>query len=167
MLEGYVEIKDMKDYYINKQGEVISMKKGTPHKLKPWVCSQGHYLSYSFSINGKHIKKMVHRLVAETFIPNPNNYNIVNHIDSNTFNNCVENLEWCTQQHNLNHSYTENNQTPIRNKRKCKLIFPDGSEKEFEYCTQVQSYIKENSLDVSYHSLRYYGESKGFKLIKI
>ena len=47
---------------------------------------------------------LVHRLVAETFIKHPKNKNVVNHIDYNKENNCVENLEWTTQQENLAHS---------------------------------------------------------------
>jgi hypothetical protein len=46
----------------------------------------------------------VHRLVAEIFIPNPNNYPNVNHIDLNRKNNSKDNLEWCTQLQNINHS---------------------------------------------------------------
>ena len=46
---------------------------------------------------------MVHRIVAETFINNPNNYKYVNHKDENPSNNCVTNLEWCTQKYNINY----------------------------------------------------------------
>jgi hypothetical protein len=138
-MNGVLIIKTKRsEYYLYRDGKIFSSR--TQRFLVPRYTKRG-YTRYNIGDKDYYI----HRLVAETFIPNPNNYNIVNHIDSNTFNNCVENLEWCTQQQNLNHSYTKNNQTPIKNKRKCILISPDGSEKEFEYCTQVQNYIKENA----------------------
>lgn len=50
---------------------------------------------------GKKKSAQVHRLVAEAFLPNPNGFPIVNHKDEDRTNNCVSNLEWCTQQHNV------------------------------------------------------------------
>lgn len=52
--------------------------------------------------------KKVHRLVAETFISNPNNYKCVNHIDGNKLNNSVNNLEWITNSNNTIHAYKNN-----------------------------------------------------------
>lgn len=58
------------------------------------------YLQVSFHMNGKAITKNVHRLIAETFIPNPYNLPEVNHRDCDRANNNVENLEFCTRSYN-------------------------------------------------------------------
>jgi len=58
------------------------------------------YLQVSIPIDGKRTKKLVHRLVAQTFIPNPENLPQVNHKDCNRANNDVSNLEWCTASYN-------------------------------------------------------------------
>lgn len=71
-------------------------------QLKLQKRKSGH-LDVLLKKNGKEKRCWVHRLVAKAFIPNPDNLPIVNHIDSNPQNNSVENLEWCTQQHNINH----------------------------------------------------------------
>ena len=61
-----------------------------------------HLIGYRVvQVNGKAYK--MHRLIAETFCPNPNGFPIVNHIDENKLNNCASNLEWCTHQHNVFH----------------------------------------------------------------
>lgn len=51
----------------------------------------------------------VHRLVANAFIPNPYNYNIINHIDGNPLNNDVDNLEWCSQKYNMQQAFGDDN----------------------------------------------------------
>ena len=57
----------------------------------------------------------IHRIIAETFIPNPDNLPCVNHKDGNKLNNSVENLEWCTQSENVLHSFTNGLQRRITN----------------------------------------------------
>lgn len=68
--------------------------------LKPTIARNGYYrITLS---NNKKVKYVnMHRLIAETFIPNPNNYSYINHIDGNKQNNNINNLEWCTQSHNI------------------------------------------------------------------
>ncbi len=53
----------------------------------------------------KQKSKKIHRLVAETFIKNIKNDVVVNHKDGNKLNNCVDNLEWCTPQHNIKEAF--------------------------------------------------------------
>lgn len=77
------------------------------------------YLKVALSVNGKRKIKYIHRLVAEAFIPNPNNYKEVNHIDSNPNNNCEDNLEWCDRKYNL--EYMKKHQEEIRERHERRL----------------------------------------------
>jgi hypothetical protein len=61
------------------------------------------YSYVNINVDGKRGTRLVHRLVAEAFIPNPDNLPQVNHKDENIENNCVENLEWCTAKYNANY----------------------------------------------------------------
>lgn len=84
------------DYEITRNGKVIN--KHTGHTLAPQPNGKG-YLRVSI---GKKLM-FIHRLVAEKYIPNPENKPQVNHKDGNKLNNCVDNLEWVTNQENRNH----------------------------------------------------------------
>lgn len=93
-------------YKINKQGDVYIMKKLRAKEgiKKPSIDKDG-YKQVNLSKNGKCTTYKVHRLVALTFIPNPNNYPVINHIDGNKQNNKVDNLEWCTRSENDLHAF--------------------------------------------------------------
>lgn len=67
--------------------------------MSPVTCGAG-YLSVALCKNNKTTHKMIHRLVAIAFIPNPNNLSQVNHKDENKTNNHIDNLEWCTDLYN-------------------------------------------------------------------
>lgn len=83
--------------YAKKNKDVIEYKTINPSITRGYKFVQ-------LKCNKKKRIVYVHRLVAETFIDNPNNYSIINHIDYDRFNNSVDNLEWCTQKHNVQHS---------------------------------------------------------------
>lgn len=93
---GYVPIFDGK-YYINKAGSVYSVAVGKFLDVETF-----HKYDY-VSCCGKY--RLLHRLVASTFIPNPNMLPEVNHIDGNKHNNSVDNLEWCDRSSNMKHAY--------------------------------------------------------------
>ena len=92
-----VDIKGYEGLYaITEQGEIWSYYL---NDFKSQTDNKG-YKYVSLFKNGKSKFIAVHRLVAQTFIPNPNNLPEVNHIDENKANNNVNNLEWCTQKYN-------------------------------------------------------------------
>lgn len=87
-------------YEINENGEVRNKRTGKI--LKPYDRGNGYRSCRLYDTQGSH-NCYVHRLVALAFVPNPNNYPEVNHIDEDKTNNCVSNLEWCTKSHNVNY----------------------------------------------------------------
>ena len=89
------------DVVVSDNGRVLSYKSGKWNELKPSVTSRG----YARVTIGHSDHSSIHRLVAETYIPNPNNKEHVNHIDGDKRNNRVENLEWCTRSENIKHGY--------------------------------------------------------------
>lgn len=64
---------------------------------------KGEYLKVGLSKNGIQKTLYVHRIIAQTFIENKNNFTHINHIDENKYNNKVDNLEWCTNKYNINY----------------------------------------------------------------
>lgn len=72
--------------------------------LKQTINRLGYHVLTLFKDGDRHFR-IVHRLVAESFLDNPNNYKEVNHKDLNKSNNNVLNLEWCNRKYNVNHSF--------------------------------------------------------------
>lgn len=101
---GYVFVKCSKGdfgqkYLINPVGDVISTRLMRSLKHNAY---QGDYYKQLVltDVYGKMHAILLHRLVAENFIPNPDNLPYINHKDEDPSNNCADNLEWCTMQYN-------------------------------------------------------------------
>ena len=98
-VSNFGRVKGVDRVIINSDG-VKRLWKG--RVLRPAKGSNGYFFC-NLCKNGKTENKCIHRLVAETFIPNPSNLPQVNHKDENKENNCVDNLEWCDSKYNNNY----------------------------------------------------------------
>lgn len=93
-------IKGFENYEVSNEGEVRNITTGLV--LKPRDNGAG-YLYVDLYVNKEAARRYIHRLVAETFIPNTNNKPEVNHIDEDKANNSVSNLGWVTAKENSNY----------------------------------------------------------------
>jgi len=89
-------------YFISKDG-VITNKHG--RIMKQYKNEKFKYYCVGLKTNKKQKTVYVHRMVAETYVPNPEKKEFINHKDGNKFNNNAENLEWVTRAENVQHSY--------------------------------------------------------------
>lgn len=107
-----IPIPEFENYLISPEGIVTNSKNGKALKNS---LNENGYLYVSLWKNNRGNPKTVHRLVAEAYIPNPENKPFVNHIDANRANPSVDNLEWVTQSENIQHAYNIGNMSQKRN----------------------------------------------------
>lgn len=124
-MENTIEkmIPDFDDMYKGDvQGNIWSKKSGEWRKMQPKKTKTGYLLITLFK-NGSYKTFLVHRLIAKLFIENPYNLPEVNHKDEDKTNNCVDNLEWCTHEYNVNYgSRTEKASMTNTNGKKSKKV---------------------------------------------
>lgn len=121
--------KDFNDFEVSNLGNLRNVKTGTLYKQHH---NKTGYMQVCVSLGSRNKKKVfkIHRAVAETFIPNPENKSYVNHKDGNKTNNDVCNLEWVTNQENVRYAYDNNLIAPLRG---TKSPYSKLSKDEVEY----------------------------------
>lgn len=159
---NFKPVKNFEGYYISDCGKVVSFKTKEPKIMCTWYGSSG-YEDVKLSNNGKISHKMIHRMVGDAFVPNPNNKNEIHHKDNNPKNNHYSNLEWVTRKENLKHSYET--MSPTRNYKKCELHHEDnGYIKTFNDKLSACKFASEN-YGCSHTSLMKYLKTGKFKLV--
>lgn len=133
-----------KDRYLRTCGNGVRFAKG--RIIKPVICTNGYY-EIHLRVDGKRTVKMLHRVVAEAFLANPNNLPEVNHKDENPANNGVENLEWCTSKYNAN--YGTRNQRMVKDKYLKSVIMMDKHGNKLKTFKSMGEAARETGADVS------------------
>ena len=148
MLEIWRDIKNYEGIYeVSNLGRIKSISRNGTIKenriLKPNKVMG--YSQVGLQKYGTRKYKKIHRLVAEAFIPNPENKKEVNHKDGNKANNCVDNLEWVTTSENQLHSYYE-----LKNNIKSVIQLSLNNEiiKEWESIAKVEQELKISNADI-------------------
>lgn len=131
----------------NQTGVEFEISKKYPEKILKTSISRG-YEHVSLKTNSRSKTFSIHKLVATHFIPNPNNYPIINHIDENKLNNVVTNLEWCDQKYNSNYG--------TRNERIANKLRDNPN-----YYIPVLCYDLSNNLVARYESAEAAGRTIG------
>jgi hypothetical protein len=160
-------INEFPDYMINEYGVIYKVHGKKKNRImQPKIDKDGYYHIGLRNEHGRFFKR-VHRLVAETFIPNYNDeFDIVNHIDGNKQNNHFTNLEWCDVQYNTAYTFQVlgregEHTTDIP----CSLYENDTLISNFDCIKDACLYASEH-FNASYSSLYKYNKSKQYTIIK-
>lgn len=148
-MEEWRDIRGFPGYQVSDCGNVRTHNKVTSsarYPVRHWadrilrqkIHHKDHYLRVDLWKDGVPHTALVHRLVAEEFIPNGDRRLTVNHIDGNKSNNCRENLEWVSLVDNIRHAFKTGLMTA---QHSCTITNTNGIEKEFRSLSEASRYI--------------------------
>ena len=159
-MNEWVKIKGY-NYSINKEGNVRNDK--TQRILKPRISTSGYYVLHLFDSKKK--TAYIHRLLADAFIPNPDNLPQIDHIDGNKLNNQLSNLRWVSVSENcLGYGHEQRIE-----KRKIKVIAQHlyGCEWIFNSRKETADYFECNTTKIKYNHRYTRGKCKGWIFHKV
>lgn len=145
-MSEYRKLKSLKFLYeINEDGVIRNVK--SKKVVKGYVEKNG-YVRVRFEnkcLDGV-VRTTVHQLLAEAFIPNPENKSEVNHIDSNRANNTLSNLEWVTHSENMKHAYSKGriNMCPLEEYRNSEKVKVTNGEMVFDSISSAGQWLLDN-----------------------
>lgn len=123
-------------------GRVNRIRNGVPEPAAIFYTSRnGKYCMVSYTENGIQHRAYVHRLVAQAFVPNPDQLPQVNHIDGDTRNNAASNLAWVTPKQNIRHAYETGLLNPMATAHPCDCCGAFTRSK-LSYCPSCQRLLK-------------------------
>lgn len=135
-MEIWKDIKGFRELYqVSNLGRV--RRKDTLKVLKPLNISKGYKGVRLYETTEKAVTKKIHRLVAEYFIENSLNLPQVNHKDGNKSNNKVDNLEWCSNEYNMNHAIVNS-------------LIKQGEERFNSKCTEASLLLLQDLIDYGF-----------------
>lgn len=157
-IEGYEGL-----YQVSNYGRIKSLNYNhtKQEKIITPVSNHRGYLKVTLSKNNVRKNKNIHKLVAIAFILNPNNYNIVNHIDGNKLNNKANNLEWCTAKENTAHAFKHNLMKP-RGKPVLQYDKNDNFIKEYRSIAEACREVNTSSMNIIKCCKKINKTAKGF-----
>lgn len=120
--------------YVSNYGRVKTIRSKNERLLVPDLVNG--YLRIRIYINKKQFRLLLHRLVAELFVPNPDNKPFVNHLDANKLNAQSTNLEWCTSKENIYHSKQITKNGAVISSKRIKELY------EFNNSLSLEEFVK-------------------------
>jgi hypothetical protein len=152
------KINGFENYLVSRDGKIFTLLR---NKLLELEYAPTGYVKVRLQNNGETYIFYVHQLVAKTYIPNPNNYDKINHKDFNKHNNTIDNLEWCTDSMNMIHNAVNKPETS----KKVKQINKETNEviKVFDSIKEAAISTGSNNTAIIHCCSGKYNTANGYK----